>query len=169
MWYLCDCGEQNPTEFARICRQSLSARALEDAFVPTYDRMKRYQGQWHVEEGIAFPDYIFLETKNAEALLSDMEKCCQAGKLSRYVIQQMVSLQPEQEDFLRNVLGTEKHMGISRGYIKDGRTYVMRGPLKGKEKLICKIDRHKRLAKLKISVGDSCKEMQAGLEIISKN
>ena len=81
----------------------------------------------------------------------------------------MVSLQPEQEDFLRNVLGTEKHMGISRGYIKDGRTYVMRGPLKGKEKLICKIDRHKRLAKLKISVGDSCKEMQAGLEIISKN
>ena len=51
IWYLCDCGEQNPTEFARICRQNLSARALEDAFVPTYDRMKRYQGQWHVEQG----------------------------------------------------------------------------------------------------------------------
>ena len=43
----------NPVE---ICRQSFSARALEDAFVPTYDRMKRYQGQWHVEQGIASPD-----------------------------------------------------------------------------------------------------------------
>ena len=137
--------------------------------MPTYDRMKRYQGQWHVEEGIAFPDYIFLETKNAEILLSDMEKCYQSGKFSHYTIQQMVSLQPEQENFLRNVLGTEKHMGISKGYIKYGRTYVMQGPLKGKEKLICKIDRHKRLAKLKIPVGDSYQEMQAGLEIISKN
>lgn len=85
------------------------------------------------------------------------------------MIQQIVGLQPEQEDFLRKVLGSEKHVELSKGYIKDGRTYVTQGPLQGKESLICKIDRHKRLAKLEISVGDSHQEMRAGLEIISKN
>ena len=38
-------------------------------------------------------------------------------------------------------------MFMSTGYIKDGVTYVIREPLQGKENLICKIDRHKRLEK----------------------
>lgn len=78
-------------------------------------------------------------------------------------------MQPEQEEVLRKVLGTEKHVELSKGYIKDGRTFVTQGPLQGNENLICKIDRHKRLAKLEISVGNSRQEMHAGLEIISKN
>lgn len=166
---MCYCPEQDPTELANICQQQLSKKTLQEAFVPTYTQMKKYQGEWHQEERIAFPDHIFLETKNADALLLDIEKCYQTGKLSQQMIQQIVGLQPEQEDFLRKVLGSEKHVELSKGYIKDGRTYVTQGPLQGKESLICKIDRHKRLAKLEISVGDSHQEMRAGLEIISKN
>lgn len=83
---MCYCPEQNPTELANICQQQLSKEALQEAFVPTYTQMKKYKGEWHQEERIAFPDYIFLETKNADALLLDIEKCCQTGKLSQQMI-----------------------------------------------------------------------------------
>lgn len=52
-------------------------------------------------------------------------------------------LLPEQEKLLRNLFG--------------------------KEDLIRKIDRHKRLAKLEFAIGDVSKELYAGLEIISKS
>ncbi len=48
----------NPVE---ICRQSFSARALEDAFVPTYDRMKRYQGSGMWNRGLHLQMYGGLE------------------------------------------------------------------------------------------------------------
>lgn len=44
----------------------------------------------------------------------------------------------------------KKKISMSTGYIKDGRTYVTKGPLQGREKMISRIDRHKRLAKLSI-------------------
>ena len=44
----------------------------------------------------------------------------------------------------------KKKISMSTGYIKDGRTYVTKGPLQGREKIISRIDRHKRLAKLSI-------------------
>ena len=131
--------------------------------------MKKYQGEWHQEERAAFPEHIFLEAEDANALRLDIEKCYRSGKLSHQMIQQVVGLQPEQEMFLRKVLGTEKHVELSKGYIKDGCTFVTQGPLQGNENLICKIDRHKRLAKLEIPVGDGRQEMCAGLEIVSKN
>ena len=161
IWYLCDCGEQNPTEFARICRQSLSARALEDAFVPTYDRMKRYQGQWHVEQGIAFPDIIFLESRDPDTLEQELHDKCPDSR--------MIRLSSEQKGLFTQLFGAEKHMSLSKGHIREGRTHVTQGPLQGKEALIRKIDRHKRLARLEVPAGEGTQTLYVGLEIISKS
>ena len=64
-------------------------------------------------------------------------------------------------------------MGMSKGYIREGRTCVTEGPLQGRERFIRKIDRHKRLAKLSFSDGDkfgeSRAEICAGLEIVAKS
>ena len=161
IWYLCDCGEQNPTEFARICRQSLSARAVEDAFVPTYDRMKRYQGQWHVEQGIAFPDIIFLESEDPDTLEQELHDKCPDSR--------MIRLSSEQKGLFTQLFGAEKHMSLSKGHIREGRTHVTQGPLQGKEALIRKIDRHKRLARLEVPAGEGHLQMYGGLEILTKD
>lgn len=81
-------------------------------------------------------------------------------------------LNPETEEFLVELGGTEHHVLMSRGIIQNGMTVVTEGPLKGKEACIRKIDRHKRLARLEVPLSyPLCRheEVWIGLEIISKS
>lgn len=170
IWYMCYCPENDPAEFMEICREKISKEALTEAFVPTYDKMKRYQGAWHIEKGIVFPGYVFFDSGNSDALFSELEQYSRKEKnLQGMFGENMLCLQPEQERFLNSVLGKEKHLEFSKGYIKDGCTCVTQGPLQGKESMICRIDRHKRLAKLQIPIGCSRRDMYAGLEIVIKS
>ena len=93
-----------------------------------------------------------------------------ADILAENITANAIALFPEQEVFLRNLMMPEtKKISMSTGYIKDGRTYVTKGPLQGREKMISRIDRHKRLAKLRFAAGNTDRELYAGLEIISKS
>lgn len=60
-------------------------------------------------------------------------------------------------------------MSLSKGHIREGQTYVTQGPLQGKEALIRKIDRHKRLVRLEVPAGEGTQILYVGLEIISKS
>ena len=73
------------------------------------------------------------------------------------------------EEFLRSLCGKEHHLGMSRGYIKDGETHVINGPLVGMERRIRKIDRHKRIARVMLPAGEPGRLMAAGLEITSRS
>ena len=58
-------------------------------------------------------------------------------------------------------------VGMSEGVIADGRTVVRSGPLRGREDLIRKIDRHKRVAFLDVGLLDQVR-VRVGLEITRK-
>ena len=88
--------------------------------------------------------------------------------MSRSIAEKSIELLPEQECFLRGFLGEKQHLHMSRGHIREGQTYITEGPLRGKEKMICKIDRHKRLARLELPMADGIQTLYAGLEIFSK-
>ena len=70
---------------------------------------------------------------------------------------------------MRSLCGEEHHFPMSRGYIQNGCMHVTEGPLKGKEPFIYKVDRHKRLARLKVPFIDGMRDMSMGLEIVSKS
>ncbi len=151
----------------RACKKHLSGEALEDAFVFTYDRMRRYEGTWHLEQQFLFPHYLFLESRNEEKLTEELKQYSQVfsvfengGKL--------VKVEPEEEKLLRALCGTGHHSRMSRGYIRNGQTVVTEGPLRGRENLIRKIDRHKRTARVGMPSMGCFREMQVGLEIVSK-
>jgi transcriptional antiterminator NusG len=111
--------------------------------------MRRYEGAWHLERQNLFPGYVFLESEDPERLLREIEE----SPYLREIFAERSSLvvpEPEEELFLRKLCGREHHFGMSRGYIRDGRTFVTEGPLRGREQLIRKIDRHKRVARLRI-------------------
>ena len=129
--------------------------------MPTYDRMKRYQGPWHVDPGIAFPDIIFLESEDPDTLEQELHEKCPDSR--------MIRLSSEQKGLFAQLFGEEKHMSLSKGHIRQGQTHVTQGPLQGKEDLIRKIDRHKRLARLEVPAGEGLLQMYGGLEILSKD
>lgn len=59
-------------------------------------------------------------------------------------------------------------MEMSEGIIEGDRVMVTRGPLKGHEASITRIDRHKRLAWVDMSMFGRSKTIRVGLEIVSK-
>ena len=160
IWYLLTCQEQEERRIMISCKKKLSQKALQNVFVLTYDRMRRYEGAWHLERKLLFPAHVFLESEDEEILLDELKKYSVITESEKHLIR----MSREDEEFLRILCGAEHHLQMSRGVIRGGVTYVTEGPLKGMESRICKIDRHKRLARLS-TLNDS---IPAGLEITEK-
>lgn len=77
---------------------------------------------------------------------------------------------PEDEvAFLKSFGKEEQIVEISSGYIEGDRIIVEKGPLKGKEGLIRRIDRHKRIAEIEIEFLGEQRKAKVGLEIVRKN
>lgn len=164
IWYLLACQEQEEENVLLLCKERLSQRALLDAFMLTYDRMCRYKGAWHMEQKLLFPASVFLESENAEILSGELRGCVDLAKRRNCLI----PLNPEEEIFLKSLCGNEHHLRISRGIIRKGITKITEGPLMGLEDRICKIDRHKRLAKIVTTMRQNNHYIPAGLEITEK-
>ena len=147
-----------------LCKNFISGYALLDAFLLTYDRMRRYQGAWHLEKKLLFPASVLLESENEKEL---REELSQHKDITGYRTS-VVKLNPEDETFLRFLCGKTRHIGMSKGVICNGVTQVKEGPLKGMETKICKIDRHKRTAEIEIPFVEDDTRVTVGLEIYEK-
>ena len=170
MLFVYECTGNIIAEFKKFYDTQLSEEQKKRIFVPTYDCMKKYQGSWHMEQKPAFRNCFLIECRDRDDLADMLHGLQCADILAENITANAIALFPEQEVFLRNLMMPEtKKISMSTGYIKDGRTYVTKGPLQGREKMISRIDRHKRLAKLRFAAGNTDRELCAGLEIISKS
>ncbi len=147
-----------------LCKSRLSPKAVQNVFIFTYDRLRRYEGAWHLERKLLFPAHVFLESENEDILLQELAKCSAAARQEN----PLVRMNEEEEQFLRILCGKEHHLHISRGIICKGAAHITEGPLKGMESRICKIDRHKRLARIAITTRQDYRSIPAGLEIADK-
>ena len=170
MLFVYECTGNIIAEFKKFYDTQLSEEQKKRIFVPTYDCMKKYQGSWHMEQKPAFKNCFLIECRDRNDLADTLHRLQCADIFAENITANAIALLPEQEVFLRNLMMPEtKKISMSTGYIKDGRTYVTKGPLQGREKMISRIDRHKRLAKLRFAAGNTDRELCAGLEIISKS
>lgn len=160
IWYLMDCHGLKETDVLMLGKKYLSRAAVSDVFMLTYDRMRRYEGTWHMEKKLLYPSYVFLESENEKLLTVEF------GEFQFQVFSKniggLVRINSDVEKFLKYLYGDEYHMEMSQGIIRDGSTQVLSGPLRGMERRICRIDRHRRLAKLSLGANGKRKgEMQA--------
>lgn len=170
MLFVYECTGNIIAEFKKFYDTQLSEEQKKRIFVPTYDCMKKYQGSWHMEQKPAFRNCFLIECRDRNDLADMLHRLQCADIFAENITANAIALLPEQEVFLRNLMMPEtKKISMSTGYIKDGRIYVTKGPLQGREKMISRIDRHKRLAKLRFAAGNTDRELCAGLEIISKS
>ncbi len=163
--YLLSCEEQEEKRIMDSCKEYFSDSALRDVFVPTYDRMRRYRGAWHLEKKLIFPANVLLEIVNEDLLKEELNQIRDVfGKCLS-----VLKMDPEDEKMLWTLFGEKRHIEMSRGVIRNGVVLVTDGPLKGMESQICKIDRHKRLARLCSPKGRYVRYISAGLEIVEKS
>lgn len=151
-----------------LLKQQYHCEDQPDIFLITFEKMKRYEGNWHCQEEILIRGYVFADVKKRKRL----EKAAydtsvfQTFETGTYTL----CLNVEEKEFLEDLSGQEHRISMSRGYIREGIPFITQGPLCGKERTIRKIDRHKRLAKVTNPMKCFRKmEFWMGLEITAKS
>jgi transcriptional antiterminator NusG len=144
------CKRQEEQKLLTICRENLPKKVLHGAFVLTYDKMRRYEGVWHLERKLLFPECIFLESGQEEALLKELMQGAYFGNIIEGK-SRLLQVGQNEENLLRRLCGKQCHLEMSKGIICKGVTRITEGPLKGMENRILRIDRHKRLARVEIT------------------
>lgn len=74
----------------------------------------------------------------------------------------------EKQAFLSSLLDENGTIQMSRGDIIAGNFDIKQGTLQEKEGCIRRIDRHKRIAEIEVSLHGENRRVRVGLEIVSK-
>ena len=149
---------------ARVAR--VAGAWLDDCFVLRRQALRRRGGAWRLCDEVMFPGYIFLVTDDPAGLAEGL------GLLTSfaYLLNRdgaPSTLDEREVAFVRDFGGPQHTVALSRGSIEGGRLTVEEGPLKGREHLVAKVDRHKRMAWLHGGMlGEG--SVRVGLEVVSK-
>ena len=74
MWYVMQVRTGTEENIRCQCQRLISSNVLERCFIPYYQQKKRFQGEWHIQERILFPGYVFLIAENLEQLVNELKK-----------------------------------------------------------------------------------------------
>ena len=167
MWYVIQVRTGMEENICCQCKRVIEKDVLKRCFIPYYQEKKRFKGEWHVQERILFPGYVFLITEDLKKLYTELQKVMGMTKLlgtGEYII----PLTQDEVKLLVKMGKEEQKVEISTGIIENDQVKILEGPLKGMEGYIRKIDRHKRKAWLEVVMFGRTVEMQVGVEIVEK-
>lgn len=160
IWYLLKCPDGDEADYMENCPVLLASGEMEEMVCYQYQRMMRYGGQWHLVRRNVLPGCVFLAGTDVIMKREDWQKDGQrTGE---------ISLVPCETPCLKELCRDGILIEMSRGIIRDGACVVTSGPLKGREQMIRRIDRHKRIAEIEITLAGNKKQITVGLEIYEK-
>ena len=147
----------------------LAADVVDECFVPRFELMKRKGGAWVRSHERLFPGYLFMVTGDPVAAAQRLRQIPMFMRVLGSDGDTFIPLRPEEVAWLKAFTTTDAHvMELSQGIIEGDRVIVVEGPLKGHEAQITRIDRHRRLAWMDMSMFGRMKSIRVGLEVVSK-
>ncbi len=165
IWYLLRCPEGKEENYVQRCQRLINPEGIGEVVCFKYQRMLRYGGGWHFENRILLPGYIFVSEAKTGKIKEKDKSSPNCGEGFRELRPFMI---PCKVSCLKVLCSEGNLIGISRGIIRNGIPFITQGPLKDREHLIQKIDRHKRTAEIEIQLAGKTKRMVVGLEIYEK-
>ena len=160
-------GGQEDRAAALIAK--LAQGAVDDCFVPKREVTHRKSGQWHRILEKLFPGYVFVRTSAPKQIREALGRVPAFTRMLTSAGDTCLPLTADEVAWINSVTNADTHvMEMSEGVIEGDRVMVIRGPLKGYEARITRIDRHKRLAWVDMDMFGRHKTIRVGLEIVSK-
>lgn len=148
----------------------LLSDCVTDCFVPRREVLRREGGAWVSVRESLFPGYLFVETEHINKVMERLARVPAFTRLLGVGDERVIPLSQDEISWLSALMQPiDKVVGMSEGVIEGDRVIVTSGPLVGREALISKIDRHKRLAYLDMRMFGRTKTIKVGLEIVEKN
>lgn len=152
MWYVMQVVGGKEKRVLALLKRYFSSSLLQECFIPQYEIMRKYRGEWHRAVEILFPGYLVVLTNQPAQLASELRKVPLFTKLlgNNDVF---IPLNDQEVSFFEVFTAPEQRVvTMSEGVIEGDRVVVLEGPLKGRAGMIAKIDRHKRLAYLNMDM-----------------
>ena len=170
MWYVIQVRTGKEEQVRDHCRKLIINQedsALRDTRVYYYDRQMKRQGEWRTEKRVMFPGYVFLESDDVKTLFQQLKRIIGMTKLLG-TDRDPVPLTHKEAELLEKLGGGSESVDYSEAIIVGDRVQVYSGPLQGLEGLICKIDRHKRLAWIELDFLGQKRRMELGLGVVRR-
>ncbi len=147
----------------------LAQGAVEDCFVPKREVAHRKSGQWHRILEKLFPGYVFVRTSAPKRAREVLGRVPAFTRMLTSAGDTCLPLTADEVAWINATTNMDTHvMEMSEGVIEGDRVVVIRGPLKGREASITRVDCHKRLAWVDMNMFGRNKTIRVGLEIVSK-
>lgn len=168
-WYVIQVRTGSEEKIKQACEYQIAKQYLKECFIPKYARLKKIQGKWDDVYETLFGGYVFMISDDVNGLFAELKSIPALTKLLGKYGTDIFPLNDDEVIFLKS-FGKEEHVvDMSIGYIEGDIIYVTKGPLMGKEGLIKKVDRHKRLAYIQVEFFGQVIDAKVGLEIIRKS
>jgi len=143
------------------------------AFVPQVELIFRNSMLIKKELKPMFPGYIF-----ADSILDETEfinEACKYVRFSKCIFKLLadrgidyIKLSESEKNYLLSFCDNSYIAEKSKGFLIGDKIFINSGPLKGRESIIKKIDRHKRRAEIQMTFLGGIKRISVSLEIMSK-
>lgn len=145
-WYAAYAGEGHEDALAARLRSVLPREVLDDAFCPRWEVVMKRRGAWLKTERTMFPGYVLLASADDAALSRALSRLSFPVSMAGRRGCALSPVEAEVQEWLQNALDESGVLRASEGFIRAGELTVERGPLRGSETRVRKIDRRKSMA-----------------------
>lgn len=161
---MCDVIQRTCEEFDKL--SMVEDPLVEEVFSPRYATKTKFHGEWKEVERPLLPGYVIASTFRPEDLGAALRTIPELTKMLA-LGETFVPLREEERLWIEeSTKQGDRVLPLSIAISKGDSFAVSEGPLKGKEGLITKVNRHKCFAIVELHVGQMTIRMRVGLAII---
>ena len=168
-WYVIQVRTGKEEWIVRCCNLMINHSCLKKCFIPYSKRLRKFKGEWIERTETLFPGYVFMISDNPVLLYQALKQIPDLTKMLGREKEDVFPLSEDEVAFLKSFGAENQVVDMSVGYIEGDQVIIQCGPLKGKEGLIKRINRHKRIAEIEIEFLGERRKAKVGLEIARKN
>ncbi|MBR0163493.1 MAG: hypothetical protein IJQ12_02340 [Lachnospiraceae bacterium] len=150
-WYVIRVRSGHEDEMISVLRPMMRTELGEEVFTMKKEKDVHYRGEHRIVCKAAFPGYIFFVTPDAAGMNEILKKLPLFGFLLK-TNRQITPILPEEKEFLTVIGGKDHIVDISIGFKEGDEIGVVVGPLSAVKGRILKLDRHKRIAQIEVSL-----------------
>jgi len=168
MWYVIWTSTSHENKCLAEMEERYSA-LFDRIFVPQRTLCRKRGPVWVNEDVALFPGYLFVDTD--EERVEDLASRLYNNSGFNLVLStdgKFLPLPDDEAEFIEFVYNKDGTFDMSTGIIEGDTIRVTGGPLSGLEGNITKINRHKRIAILELTMFGKKTKTEVGLEIIHK-
>lgn len=143
------------------------------AFIPQVETIFKSSKLIRKELKPMFPGYIFTESILEEKIF--VTQTYKYARFSKCIFNLLsndtfsnIRLSEDEKNFLLGFCNDKYIVEESIGLIDGDKVYITSGPLKGRESIIRKIDRHKRRVEIELMYFGDIRRISVSLEIVAK-